>query len=48
MDSAAVSSNARRRDQPGGRDPARDGALNLVDQDRTRQEAERVAQQAVE
>ena len=48
MDSAAVSSNARRRDQPGGHDPVRDGAPNLVDQDRIRQEAEWAAQQAAE
>ena len=46
MDSAAVSSNARCRDQPRGHDPARDGALNLVDQDRIRQEAKRAVQQA--
>ena len=45
MDSAAVSSNARRRDQSGGHDPARNGVPNLVDQDRIRQEAERAAQQ---
>ena len=48
MDSAAVSSNAQRCDQPHGRDPVRDGAPNLVDQDKIRQEAERAAQQAIE
>ena len=48
MDSAAVSSNIWRRNQPGGHDPARHEALNLVDQDRIRQEAARVAQQAAE
>ena len=46
MDSPAVSSNAQRRDQPRGHDPARDGAHNLVDQDRVRQEAEQAAQRA--
>ena len=40
-----MSSNAQRRDQPPRYDPARDGALNLVDQDRLRQEAARAAQQ---
>ena len=44
MDSAAVSSNARCRNQPGGHDPARNGAFNLVDQDRICQEAEQAAQ----
>ena len=48
MDSAVVSSNARCRDQVCGHDPARDGALNLVDQDRIRQEAEQAAEQAAQ
>ena len=48
MDSAAVSSNARHRDQLCRWDPARDGAPNLVDQDRIRQDVERAAQQAIE
>ena len=48
MDSAAVSSNVWRHDQPGGRDPVRDGAPNLANQDRGCQEAERAAQQAME
>ena len=48
MDLAAVSSNVRRHNQPGGHDPARHGAFNLVDQDRIRQEAERAAQQAAQ
>ena len=34
MDSVAVSSNVKRRDQPGGLNPARHEAVNLVDQDR--------------
>ena len=46
MYSPAVSSNAQRRDQPRGYDPARDGISNVVDHDRLRQEAERAAQQA--
>ena len=46
MDSPAVSSNAQGRDQPCGHDPAHDGAHNLVDQDRVRQEAEQAAQRA--
>ena len=45
MDSPAVSSNAQRRDQPHGHDPARDGAHHLVDQDRVHQEAEQAAHQ---
>ena len=48
MDSLAVSSNAQYCDQPRGHDPMRDGALNLVDQDRVRQEAEQAAQQAAQ
>ena len=44
MDSVAVSSNVQRRNQPGGHDPTRHGAFNLVDQDRIRQEAEQAAQ----
>ena len=48
MDLAAVSSNARRHDQPFRHDPACDGVPNLVDQDRIRREAEGAAQQAVE
>ena len=48
MDSAAVSSNARHRDQPRGHDPTCDGAFNLVDQDRIRQEAERAVRQESE
>ena len=48
MDSTAVSSNAQRRNQPRRHDPARDGALNLVDQDRIHQEAERADQRAAE
>jgi len=44
MDSAAVSSNVWRRNQPGGHDPTRHGAFNLGDQDKIRQEAEQVAQ----
>lgn len=48
MDSAAVSSNVRRRDQPGVLNPARHEAVNLVDQDRLRQEAERAVQQVAE
>ena len=45
IDSAAVSSNARRHDHPRRHDRVLDGALNLVDQDRIRQEAERAVQQ---
>ena len=48
MDSAAVSSNAQRRNQPCRHDPARDGALNLVEQEMIRQEAEQAVQQAAE
>ena len=48
MDSAAVSSNAQCHNQPRRHDPARDGAPNLGDQDRIRQEAERAVQQAAE
>ena len=48
MDLAAMSSNAQRRNQPRGHDPAQGGALNLMDQERIRQEAERVVQQAAE
>ena len=48
MDSAAVSSNARRRNQLGGNDPTCNGAFNLVDQERIRQEAERAVQLAAE
>ena len=46
MDSPAVSSNERRRNQPREHDPTRDGAQDLVDQDRARREAEVATQQA--
>ena len=48
MDSAAMSSNAQRHNQPRRYDLMRDGALNLADQEKIRQEAERAAQQAAE
>ena len=48
MDSAAMSSNAQRRNQPRRHDPAQDGAFNLVDQERICREAERVVQLAAE
>ena len=48
MDSAAMSSNAQRRNQPRRHDLVQDGAFNLVDQERIRQEAERAVQLAVE
>ena len=48
MDSAAMSSNAQRRNQPRMHEPAQGGALNLADQERIRQEAERAAQLAAE
>ena len=46
MDSAAVSSNAQRRNQPGGHNLTHVGAPNLIDQDIICQEAERAVQQA--
>lgn len=46
MDSTAVSSNTQHCDQPCGHDSTRDGDLNLIDQDRSHQEAERVVHQA--
>ena len=46
MDSPAVSSNAKRHEQPCGHDPPRDGAHNLVDQDRVCQEVEHASQWA--
>ena len=48
MDSAAMSSNAQRRNQPRRHETAQGGALNLADQERVRQEAERPAQLAAE
>ena len=48
MDPAAISSNIRRRNQPGGHDPTCNGAFNLVDQDRIRKEVERAAHGAAE
>ena len=48
MDSAAVSSNPRRRDQPGGGNLPRHQAVNLVVQERLRQEAERAAEQVAQ
>ena len=45
MDSPAVSSNAQHHDQPCGHDQTCDGAHNLVDQDRVRQEVEQAAHQ---
>ena len=44
MISATGSSNVRRRDLPAGHGPAHNGALNTVDQDRAREEAEQAAQ----
>ena len=46
MDSPAISSNEEHRNQPRGHDPARDGAHDLVGQDRVGQEAEKAAQRA--
>ena len=43
-----MSSNAQRHNQPHRYEPAHDGALNLVDQERIHQEAERAVQQAAE
>ena len=48
MDLAAMSSNAQCRNQPRRHELAQGGALNLVDQERIRQEAERVVQLAAE
>ena len=44
MASATGSSNVRRHDFPGGHGLAHNGACNVVDQDRARQEAEQAAQ----
>ena len=46
MDSVAASSNVRHRDQPGGGNPPRHGAVNLVEQERLRQEAKWAAEKA--
>ena len=43
-----MSSNAQRRNQPRRHEPAQGGALNLVDQERIHQEAERAVQLAAE
>ena len=43
MVSATGSSNVRRRDLPPGHGPVHNGAFNVVDQDRARQEAEQAA-----
>ena len=48
MESAEMSSNAQRRNRPYRHEPVRAGALNLADQERIRQEAERAAQMAAE
>ena len=48
MDSAHMSSNAQRRNQPHRHEPVQVGALNLADQERIRQEAERAVQLAAE
>ena len=48
MDSADMSSNAQRHNRPHRHEPVQAGALNLADQERIRQEAERVVQLAVE
>ena len=48
MDSADMSSNARRCNQPRRHEPVQAGALNLTDQERIRQEAERAVQLAAE
>ena len=48
MESAEMSSNAQRHNQPYRHEPVRAGALNLVDQERIRQEAEQAAQIAAE
>ena len=44
MESAEMSSNAQRHNRPYRYEPGRAGALNLADQERIRQEAERMAQ----
>ena len=46
MDSPTISSNEQCCKQPRGHDPARDGAHDLVGQDRVGQEAEKAAQRA--
>ena len=43
-----MSSNAQRCNQPRRHEPVQAGALNLADQERIRQEAERAVQQAAE
>ena len=48
MDSADMSSNAQRRNRPRRHEPVQAGALNLADQERIRQEAERAVQLAAE
>ena len=48
MDSAAMSSNAQHRNQPCRHVPAQGGSLNLADQERIHQEAERAVQLAAE
>ena len=48
MESEALSSKAQRRDQPRRHEPVQAGALNLADQERIHQEAERAAQIAAE
>ena len=44
MESVTGSSNVRRRNLPAGHGPAHNEAVNMVDHDRARQEAEQVAQ----
>ena len=48
MDSADMSSNSQRRNQPRRHEPVQAGALNLADQEMIRQEAERPVQLAAE
>ena len=48
MDSANMSSNAQRRNQPRRHEPAQGGALNLADRERIRHEAVRAVQLAAE
>ena len=48
MDSAAVLSNVGRHDQPGGGKPPCHEAVNLVEQERLQQEAERAAKRAAQ